>query len=187
MDPAVTLSCWPAMISDSYETAVDLSHPEECAAFSGLSAIAVGGFVAFRLQARTGKRKAEISFVLNLPTEGLPEHRDRDILLHVISDPQRFIRYLLLLLSRDPEAAFLEHLDKNPKSGSGSGAQDGVSVVPLFEEMLRAASRSPDRLHRIGRVVDELRRSPQGNKVLPAGFDLVWNALLEAVPPPAAR
>lgn len=187
MDPAVTLSCWPAMLPDSHETAVDLSHPEECATFSGLSAIAVGGFVAFRLRARTGKRKAEISFVLNLPTEGLPEHRDRDILLHVISDPQRFIRYLLLLLSRDPEAAFLEHLNKKPKSGSGSGAQDGVSAIPLFEEMLRAASRSPDRLHRIGRVVDELRRAPQGNKVLPAGFERVWNALLEAVPPPAAR
>lgn len=187
IDPAVKISCWPALLPDSHETAVDLARPESCACFSGLSTIAVGGFVAFRLRAAVGKREAEISFVLNLPTEGLPESRDRDILLHVISDPQHFVRYLLLLLSRDPEATFLEHLNGTPRKGNSTGASDGFSEIPLFEEMLRAAARSPERIRRIGRVVDDLRRTPQGQKVLPAGFERVWNALMEAIPPREAQ
>lgn len=187
IDPEVKISCWPALLPSSHAAELDLSQPESCAAFAGLSTIAVGGFMAFRLQAAVGKSRGEISFVLSLPTEGLPEGRDRDILLHVISDPEHFVRYLLLLLSRDPEQTFLDHLSKKSGNGADVESHDGSSAIPLFEELLRACSRSPDRIHRIGRVVDELRRSPAGQKVLPPGFDRVWKALLESVPPQEAR
>lgn len=187
IDPEVKISCWPALLPNSHAAELDLSKPPVCAVFEAISTVVVGGFMTFRLQGAVGKCRSEILFVLSLPTEGLPENRDRDILLHVISDPEHFVRYLLLLLSRDPEQTFLDHLNKKPGNGDGAATPNGSSAIPLFEELLRAVSRSPDRIHRISRIVEDLRRSPVGQKVLPADFDRVWKALLEAAPPREAR
>ena len=52
--------------------------------------------------------------------------------------------------------------------------------MPLLEELVRALSRSPEKIDRIERLVERLRRTEAGRAVLPNGFDSLWDKILQA-------
>jgi hypothetical protein len=65
------------------------------------------------------------------------------------------------------------------EGGSCNGPPAGESL-PLFEEMVRALARSPEKLDDVRHLVDGLRRTPEGAALLPEGFDEVWSAIWAA-------
>ena len=116
---------------------------------------------------------AKKSFVLNLPEEGFPADRDKCILRSIISDPDRFLRYLLFLLSEEHSPDNLAAALAQGNSGTGWGT--GFSWnLPLFEELLRAFSRDPDKLAHIDSLVDDLSANSTGHEIIPDGFLKLW-------------
>lgn len=144
------------------------------ALFSNISVAELTSFLAVSIEVGKGKALARERFVLNLPLENPPEDRMHLLLKETLSAPGAFVRYLLLLLAREEDpmggaAALLFH-DKKGAAGNGGGNES----LPLFEELIRAYSRSPARLEAIGRLVNDLKATPGGRDVLPEGFENMW-------------
>lgn len=54
----------------------------------------------------------------------------------------------------------------------GSGIE-----LPLFESLVKALEGDPVKLDQIGRLVDDLKKTPEGKDLLPEGFDLIWEPI----------
>lgn len=172
-------TCFPITIGENAAKSLVPLKAGQSLVFPGVSLVSLTGFVAFKLTASMNGRSMGTSFVLNLPVRGMPEGRDRQILRAIISDEGRFVRYLLFLLADVGDASLFGRVLAMENGSDGDGAplrQD----LPLLEELVRAFARSPERLARIGRLVDDLRESDEGRAVLPEGFERVWNALMAA-------
>lgn len=117
-----------------------------------------------------------LSFALNLPVTNMPDDRGKHILRAVIDDRDKFVRYLMFMLADDPDS--LPTFLRDYRSDIGSGRTGASFSLPLLEELIRGASRSPERLLGLREVVDELMKTEEGRQVLPEGFDKVWPAIL---------
>lgn len=150
--------------------------------FSRISLVSLTGFFAFRLTASEGKVQVpSLGFVLNIPIEGIPEQRDSLILRSIISDKNRFIRYLLFLLSDDPASFQLTDIVSTTKGSENVGNGGYVAGLPLFEELVRAYSRHPEKIKHVKRLIEELTQTEEGHALLPEGFESIWAIFLEAI------
>jgi hypothetical protein len=170
----VDAGCFP--ISRSVVDAQQLAAAQTVE-FSRMTIASTTGFMAFVVTAVQEGRSMSTGFVLNLRVQGMPAHRDQYVLREVISDPARFIHYLLLILAEDEQMLGSEF---TPEESQGAGSWRYVSAVPLLEELVRAFSRHPERMARIQQLVDDLKASPDGASVLPPGFDDLWTAFKSA-------
>lgn len=138
-------------------------------------------FMAFHLVTRWEGQELTASFVLNLPAEGFPADRDSFVLSSILSDRDRFLRYLLFLLAEEgaPEAVdiLLGESARGHSCEFVGGLFDGM---PLFERMVSAFSRSPESIDRVSRLVEELRRTQAGRAVIPEEFMALWSVFEEA-------
>jgi hypothetical protein len=171
--------CFPITTGENAARALEPLVVGRALSFPNMSLVSLTGFVAFRLTASLEGRSMETSFVLNLPVRGMPEERDRQILLAIVSDEQRFIRYLLFLLADESDASLIGRVLAMESSQVGEG-KPLPNDIPLLEELVRAYARDPERLTRIGRLVDDLMESDEGRKVIPEGFERVWKAVMQA-------
>lgn len=174
-----TVVCWPVMLPETYGMNMS-SVASGGLSFSGLTLLALTRFFAFRIVAKEGDREAVITFVINLPVEGMPEDRNNQILQHIIGNSERFIRYLLFLLSEDPMEVMMDQII-GEATGRRYGNGESVVEIPLLEELVRAYSRHPEKLRRVDTLVTDLKRSAAGMNVIPAGFDDIWDAFKETV------
>lgn len=172
------VTCWPITLQEN--VAVDFWDINKGnLIFKNLSVVAVTGFIAFKITLRGQSESSTARFVLNLPLEGLPDERGEKILVHIISDRNRFLRYLLFLLAE--EQTYMSGFQKLVSNGSHDqrpGA--GRSGIPLMEEMIRALSRNPEKIDRVSRLVQELMKTEEGRQILPEDFDLLWAPIWEA-------
>lgn len=174
--PQVRARCRPVTIPESLTQ--DLQRGQ--VTFGDLTVHALTSFMAFEIAAGEGTTLARAQFVLNLPLEGGPDDRFDKILNAVLGDRERFLRYLLFLLMREEDAVAVgaQWLSQD---GSGNGQGRGIpSQLPLFEELLRTLARAPRQLEAVGRLVEDLRRTPEGAGLLPEGFDEVWRPIWSA-------
>jgi hypothetical protein len=181
-DFKIDLSLWP--ISLKQKSAVSFSLGEQIPEirFSNIPLEQITGLFAFALSGKAQSYKQEIRFVLNLPVKGIPENRDEKILQTLISNQENFIRYLLLLLYEGEYSAFALDMEKR-LTGIGRGGQRWVLMddMPLFEELLRAYSRDPDKIKRIATLIKDIRKTEGGQRLLPDAFMLLWQTFQEAV------
>ena len=148
--------------------------------FDNVSMMGLTGFFAFRLTAHHADQEASVAFVLNLPVSGMPPERDKHILRSIISDKNRFVRYLLFLLAEGADTfSTAELLAVSRDEGDGDGTFL-YGDLPLLEELVRAYSRQPDKIDRIARLIDDLEESEEGRALLPEGFEQIWQAFLAA-------
>lgn len=178
----VTGSCWPITLDPSRARPIGKLFAERTTCFDALAMVSLTSFVAFELQASVNGASSSIRFVLNLPLIGDPAERPDRILSHLVSDRDRFIRYILLLLAEG--GTFSSTTAALVGRRTNSGATKGVPSAwerPLLEELVRAFSRSPEKLGRISKLVDELKRSPEGAEVIPEGFDQIWRVFAEGL------
>ncbi|MDI6754936.1 MAG: phospholipase D family protein, partial [Thermodesulfobacteriota bacterium] len=172
-------TCYPISLAANNAQDVASLQKGELLAFVDLSPVGLSTFFAFHLEAQLQKEKAGISFVLNLPVEGMPADRDKMIMRSIISDKDRFVRYLLFLLSEDPHCGAMDNLYLSLLQEK-EGAKAGHLFPPLqlLEEMVRAYSRNKEKLDRIARLVDDLKQTEETQSILPEEFDQVWEAFL---------
>ena len=172
---AVTARCWPVTLR------VEASRPIEGAAtvhtdFGLVSFEAITSFLAFEVTATIEGRSASSQFVLNVELKGAPENRQERLLLSILSDRERVLRFLLLLLAgTGVEAAWA-------KPSLPSSTNDGTGQMPfsergLFEVLVRTLEREPKRLDQIAILVRDLKKTTAGAALLPDGFDAIWEPI----------
>ena len=84
--------------------------------------------------------------VIMIPTSGIPEGRDAEIIKNVIKTRNQFIEYVAFILGDDYVQSFLE----NKKAAGGYGEWDQNSAMPaVYEKMLKTSVSDPDRLGEI--------------------------------------
>lgn len=177
-DPSIMGVCYP--ISRNREQGLTFKPllSGRAVTFTQVSLEGLTSFIVFELTAQLENQHATLKFVLNLPIEGMPVERDQKVLQSLIADKNRFIRYLLFLLAEDKEFGIQDLLGWNETSGD-NGQLGFDAGVPLLEELVRAASRQPDKIGRIAHLVDNLKQTTEGESLLPEGFDQIWEAFMK--------
>lgn len=173
----IKCSVWPISLKSNYGVRQNLSKPVSPINFSELSVEKITSFFAFKLELG----KFNKSFALNLPIRGIPENREQKILQSIVSNRENFLRYLWLLLYEGDYAFFTS------STGVKIGALFnpyrywlGGEEIPLFEELVRAYSRSPDKIKRIAKLIDDITKTEDGDKILPQEFKQLWAIFKEA-------
>ena len=173
----IKFSAWPISMKPHAGIKQNLSKPVSPIRFSNLSVEKITSFLAFKLELR----KLSKSFVLNLPIRGIPENREEKILQSIISNRDNFLRYLWLLLYEGEYTFFDTNLEAKLKGIFDPSRSWSIGEeMPLFEELVRTYSRSPDKIKRIAKLIDDLSKTEESDKILPQEFKQLWAIFQEA-------
>jgi len=152
----------------------------QLASFHDLGLELLTAFWAVSVTARTSGRTATKGFVLKVSLNGIPEDRQNMLLLAMLSNRERLIRYLLMLLE-GPEAALRkigdDSIGERRRKGGGTWGDFGL---PLLEPLLRAVAVDPSRLEHLERLMHDLEGTAEGQGLLPESFSAVWAAVRAA-------
>ncbi|MFW6129468.1 MAG: phospholipase D family protein [Candidatus Aminicenantaceae bacterium] len=170
---------WPISVKYTYAQPLQFDNSLPSQYFKNLSLEQITGLFAFELKMKS--LSETIQFVLNLPVTGMPENRDEKILQVIISDKKNFIRYLLLLLFEGEYSYLASNIDKKIRTiGKDWGRWFFWEDMPLFEELVRAYSRFPEKINRISHLIKQLKKTEEGRKLLPEEFETIWSLFEEA-------
>ena len=167
----VSASCWPVSLTE--DNARSLIMPcEWTLPISRLTA-----FVAFRL--KVDADVDDLRLVLKLPVDGMPEGRIAHVLRTLIDSPEKFLRFLRALLGGlDGMADWAEHQGAGAWQGEWAA---GLGGETLLEDLVRAATREPERLEPVRRLIEDLRATPEGREIVPDDLLAVWQVVDDAV------
>ncbi len=176
---AVELAYWPVTLNREQARSLE-NGPSWQLPLERLTA-----FVAFRLRA-TAADVDDLTLVLKLPTEGMPDGRSDRVLRMVINTPERFLQFLRALLGG---------LEGLVEWAGGEGYADGQSqhwgsgfeADTLLEDLLRAASRDPERLEAVRGVIEDLTEASGDAQVVPEDLRAIWQAVDQALKGRAQR
>lgn len=195
----IEIHCWP-LASPGQRRRVSHGQPFEERFETSLESIS--GFLAFELttRARSGGQDASgdtdagghssasgdtsnarqaaaerTEFVVPVPLDGVPDHRGRFLLRALVGNAERFLRYLLALLSEDTDPLeLLEAAERASAEGDSDGT--GVTSLPVLEQLLRTMRRDPAKLAGLHPLVSDLA----DDGALPEGFAELWDAIFDA-------
>lgn len=136
----------------------------------------ISSFVAFEVIVRVREAEARIRFVLNLPMIGAPSNRTDRLLHDLLKDSRTLMRFLLLLLSEDPDRLFEEMRDVLSQP-DGTPGRDTMDLLPVLEHLLRALDRRPDKLEHVRRLIEDLQRTPEGRSIIPPALESAWEPI----------
>ena len=195
----VEIHCWP-LASPGQRRRVPHGQPFEERFETSLESIS--GFLAFELttRAHAGTQDADghtdasgdtssakqaggerTEFVVPVQLDGVPDHRDRFLLRALVGNAERFLRYLLALLSEDADPLeLLEATEQATAEGDNDSA--GVASLPVLEKLLRTMRRDPAKLAGLHPLVSDLA----DDGVLPEGFAELWEAIFDVAIAPRA-
>jgi len=122
----------------------------------------------------------EIAFLVAAELVDPPPGRAERVLSSLLANRSDLIRFLLLLLGNveDALAAFDGVPDGSKTKGNWLA---GHASEALFEPLVHAFSRDPERLRDIERVMNELRRSAEGSSILPERWNEIWDPIADAL------
>ena len=88
--------------------------------------------------------------VIMIPTTGLPEDRDKEVVSNVVKDKRTFIEYVAFVLGDDYILSSME----NHKLQRDGVYNSNTQIMPaVYEKMLKAALEEPDKLFEIGYIM----------------------------------
>lgn len=120
----------------------------------------------------------DIKRVVKIDTKGMPvEERDKAIFQSVINTKSKFINYLAFMLTDDPNEFMAEskQIERDLLQG-GTSSSDFEMTTSLYEDMVRAAYTSPEKIEVIKNVMDKVDKS-----VIPANFEKMYNQFVNAL------
>lgn len=165
---AATVHCWP-LASPGNRRQVAGGEPLDVRFETTIETIS--GFLAFEVVGESG---GLTGFVVPVPLEGVPEHRERLLLRALVGNAERFLRYLLALL--DEDTASVDLLDAVEEiDGAGRGDAAGPLGLPVLEKLLRTMRRNPAKLAGLNPLVIDLA----ADGALPPGFIELWETIRE--------
>ena len=170
----VEVAVWPVSIAE--DQALGLDEPLRWR----LPVARLTAFIAFRLRVAV-RGVDDIRMTLRLPAEGMPADRMHHVLRGLLDSPEKFLRFLRALLGGlDQLSGWLSD------EGKGDGPVpwgDGLGGETLLDDLVRTASRDPDRLKPVRRLIDDLRKTEEGRRIVPDELFAVWTAVEEALAP----
>ncbi len=190
----VDVSAWPITLPGR-ATACNLGA-NVVADFGALSLEALTPFVAFTLHAELASgQEADAEFVVNVPLVGEPVGRASLVLRELLRNPGDLVALLLLLLA-DDQLALMDALT-GANEASPAGSWHGFTTPGLFEALVGALARDPQRLRTVKRLVDELRAADAEARaaasalqagdlyadevtLIPEGFEELWEPVWAA-------
>src|SRR6266508_2857064 len=114
-----------------------------------------------------------------------PSDRLNEIVARQVDTPEKFLRFILLLLGVAPDPTALAG------AGGSSDASPAAWIVTrtgVLELLANALATRPGAIDDLAGLVDHLSATPAGRRVLPEGWDRLWDAVLAArrrLQPPA--
>lgn len=175
LEAGIEWRCWPITLNDA--SAVPGAEGQTLDARFVVSFEGITAFLGNEL--RLGDTFTR--FVLTAELVDAPENRDTRLLRLLLGDAERFLRYLLMLLSDEalePDG-LTDLLDALDGTDSGDWRHAAASL-PLLEALLRTLSQDPNRLDQVRRLIDDLRADPEGDGLLPTGLVEVWEPIWAA-------
>jgi len=168
------IRAWPISLSVAAAQEINLAATRWCR-FEGLSVDAITSFFAFEVTDRDATLARR--FVLNLRLQGEPANRRERMLRNLLENREGVLRYFLLLLL-DEGARQFGLPDLNPSAEKKLGTPWRLFEASLFESLVRALDRDPERIDQVAQVVADLRQTAEGQALLPEDFDAIWLPLM---------
>jgi hypothetical protein len=175
----------PLPIPDGYKVSLELlSRPGDAhhltggsplhVTFAGVPLPDITPFLALRMTSPEGLQRGTVirASLVNDPAGRLDE-----ILARQVNTPEKFLRFLALLLGLgNPHLLTLL-----AGTGQEDSAKARLGIGPgIFELILRALADHSDALADLDRLVQRLQATEQGRAVLPDGFDTLWPIVVAA-------
>jgi hypothetical protein len=170
------LRAWPITLPEGAAQAVDVGL-SPWARFESLSVEGLTAFFAFEVLSRDERFRHR--FVLRIPLEGAPENRQDRILRHLLSDPERVLRFLLLLLTDSGAREFSQWAAASPEHDGKGGPIHSLFESTLFESLLRALDRDPERIDQVAQLIEDLCQTPEGRQLLPPRVEQILSPIRE--------
>ena len=170
----VDVAAWPVSVAE--DQACPLPEPLRWK----LPVARLTAFIAFRMSVPV-RGVDDIRMTLRLPAECMPEDRIHQILRTLLDSPEKFLRFLRALLGGLDAV-----LGWAKDAGEGNGAGDwgvGGGGETLLDDLVRTASRDPERLEPVRRLIDDLRKTDEGRRIVPDELFAIWMAVEEALAP----
>ena len=143
----VEVAAWPVSVTE--DQACRLPEPLHWR----LPVARLTAFIAFRMSVPV-RGVDDIRMTLRLPAEGMPEDRIHQILRTLLDSPEKFLRFLRALLG-GLDAVLGWAQDAGEGNGTGDWGVGGGGET-LLDDLVRTASRDPDRLKPVRRLIDDL-------------------------------
>lgn len=138
-------------------------------AFGGVRLTQITPFLAVHATGRAGARHSAV-LVATLVND--PDDRLDVILAKQIDSPEKFLRFIALLLGLIRGDGLVPG-----EAGSGTAQWQTGLGAGVFELLVRALVDHPDALTTLGRLVERMRRTEAGRRNLPTGFDVLWTEI----------
>ena len=119
---------------------------------------------------------AAISRVIRIPTDGMPDGREKAVVTDVVRDKDCFYRYIAFLLGDDHVLSAVEGSQLQMGNEQGN-ANHYIGLHALYEKMLKTAASNPAKLREIG----DLIRIVGKDGVVPEQFAQLYDVFREAV------
>lgn len=150
--------------------------------FQNISDVGLSRFLQFRIEGLEGKHSHE--FLVRIEIEGLPTDRLENLLRNIVNSEDKFFEYLRLMLS---DSVNKEHLlgdsrDSNLINSLAKESPEFGVQLPIYEQLLRMASREPRRLGEIDRLIQQLQNGGPQAKVIPGEFIKFWDVFRPHIP-----
>jgi hypothetical protein len=180
LSPAIKIKCWPITINEANARPVKLDS-DVFVNFDSLSYEALTTFFAFEVAYSATGYSSTVRFVLNILLNNAPLDRKDRLLLSFLNDRHKLIRFLFFLLADESHefrdlAASISIIESDKAKG---GAAD-LFPISIFEMLVKALHRDPDRLDQVNRLIQDLKKSKEGQNLLPDEFDLIWEPIWQA-------
>ena len=168
----VEVAAWPVSLGE--DQALRLGEPLRWM----LPVARLTAFIAFRLRVPV-PGVDDIRMTLRLPAEGMSPDRLHHVLRCLLDSPEKFLRFLRALLGGIEQ---LPAALTDERQGDGAAPWGvGLGGETLLDDLVRTASRDPGRLKPVRRLIDDLRKTEKGRRIVPDDLLAVWTAVEEAV------
>ncbi|HEX5407972.1 MAG TPA: phospholipase D family protein [Pseudonocardiaceae bacterium] len=145
------------------------------ATFGPLALPDITPFLALRVTNPGGIQRGT---VVRATLVGDPTGRLDAVLARQVDTPEKFMRFLLLLLGLAGPDLGITGSSADPSIGHAWAMNP--NPAGLFELVVRALAERPDAIADLDRLVTRLRTTESGRGVLPEGFDTLWSTVTEA-------
>ncbi len=145
--------------------------------FSDLPLADVTPFLVLRAQKTAGNLVVERATVVRATLVNDPPGRLDEVIARQVDTPEKFLRFLALLLGLGETPSF-------PPPGSDSGGSSSSwfpgASTGVFELLVRSVVDHPRAIGDLDRLITRLEATERGREILPPGFTELWAITREA-------
>lgn len=114
--------------------------------------------------------------VIIIPTDGMPEDREKAVVSNVVKDKDCFYRYIAFLLGDNYVLSALEATNGTNVMGTNN-THKTIQIPALYEKMLQTAATAPERF----KEIDYLIKAVSDDGVIPEQFEELYNMFKKVV------